>query len=157
MHAEGDRFESDWLHFWPARKLAGLFSCLLACYHCCTDKHAIMSHADQHLDSDPPPLSAATRALLQDPDFLRLVKRRNAVSLGLTLLAAGVYYGFLLLLAYGKPVLARPFSGNITLGIPLGIGVILASWLLTGAYVRWANREYDALVSRVRAKAQQNN
>ena len=93
----------------------------------------------------------AVKSALQDPDFVRLVRRKNAVSLVYTVLILVVYYGFVMLLAFGKEFLGGKLSGSITIGIPVGLGVIIMAWLLTGFYVRWANREYDALVARVRA------
>lgn len=94
----------------------------------------------------------SVQAILDDPDFKELRARKNAVSTWLTGLTLVIYFGFILLVAYGKPILATKISGNLTLGIPLGIGVILVSWVLTGVYVLWANSTYDALVARVKDK-----
>ena len=91
--------------------------------------------------------------LLQDPEFKDLASRKNRISLILTAVTLVVYYGFILLLAFKRDVFAAKISGNITFGIVLGIGVILACWLLTGAYVRWANQKYDAMVARLQEKA----
>lgn len=60
-----------------------------------------------------------------------------------------VYFGYVGLLAFAPGVLAAPF-GATTLGIPIGIGIILFAWILTGVYVRWANGAYDAMIARVR-------
>jgi uncharacterized membrane protein (DUF485 family) len=62
------------------------------------------------------------------------------------------FYGFVSLLAWNSDFLAQKWSGSINRGIPLGIGVIIVSWILTGVYVRWANARYDALVARVKSK-----
>ena len=62
-----------------------------------------------------------------------------------------VYFGYVALIAFDKAVLARPIGGGVTsLGIPVGLGVILLAILLTGIYVRRANREYDPLVKALR-------
>jgi uncharacterized membrane protein (DUF485 family) len=53
------------------------------------------------------------------------------------------------LLAYAPDVL-RARAGSATLGIPLGISVIVFAWILTGIYVKWANGAYDTMVARVR-------
>ena len=42
--------------------------------------------------------------------------------------------------------MGSPVAGKLTLGILLGVLVIVAAWLLTWIYVRWANRHYDAEV-----------
>jgi uncharacterized membrane protein (DUF485 family) len=91
-------------------------------------------------------------AILNDPDFKELKARKNVFSAWMTAVMLAIYFGFILLVAYGKPILGTKVYGNLTLGIPLGIGVILASWVLTGVYVLWANSTYDALVERVKDK-----
>jgi uncharacterized membrane protein (DUF485 family) len=57
-----------------------------------------------------------------------------------------VYFGFILLIAFAKPLMGSPVAGKLTLGILLGVLVIIAAWLLTWIYVHWANRHYDAAV-----------
>ena len=80
------------------------------------------------------------------PDETRLqalARRRLNVALGLTVTMIVVYFGFILLIAFDKPLLATPVVPGLTLGILLGALVIGISWLLTWVYVRWANRTYD--------------
>jgi uncharacterized membrane protein (DUF485 family) len=91
--------------------------------------------------------------LLDDPDFKDLVARKNRISINLTLATLVIYYGFILLIAFKRDVFASKTAGNVTFGVFLGIGVILACFLLTGIYVRWANRNYDAMVERLKQKA----
>lgn len=93
------------------------------------------------------------RALLDSSDFRRLVSRRWRISLVLTALLFIVYYGYIVLIALHRDVLAQRVSGVTTLGIPLGAGVIAASWALTAVYIVWANRRYDPEVSRLRDRA----
>ena len=65
-----------------------------------------------------------------------------------------VYFGYVALIAFDKALLARPIGGGVTsLGIPVGVGVILLAIVLTGIYVRQANREYDALVRALKEGA----
>jgi uncharacterized membrane protein (DUF485 family) len=63
-----------------------------------------------------------------------------------------IYYGFIALIAYDKPLLATVVTPGLTLGILLGALVIVAAWLLTWFYVRWANAHYDAAVGALNAK-----
>lgn len=70
------------------------------------------------------------------------------------LLTAGMlvtYFGFVLLVAYDKALLGQTLTPGLSLGILLGAIVILVAWALTGLYVRWTNRVYDAELARVRA------
>ena len=76
----------------------------------------------------------------------RLAARRWRVALWLTAAMLAVYFGFILLVAFAKPLMGSPVAGHLTLGILLGVLVIVAAWLLTWIYVRWANRHYDAAV-----------
>lgn len=68
----------------------------------------------------------------------------------LTALMILLYFGFILLIAYRRDLLARMVAPGLTLGILLGALVILASWVLTWIYVRWANRHYDDEVAALR-------
>ena len=82
--------------------------------------------------------------LASDPRYQRLVRRRGRLSWLLTALMLAAYLGFILLVAFAKPLLARPIAGGATtLGIPLGLGVIAVAIVLTGFYVRRANAEFD--------------
>ena len=69
--------------------------------------------------------------------------RRWRVAIALTAAMVAIYFGFILLIAYAKPVLARRIAPGLSLGILLGALVIVASWVLTWVYVRWANTRYD--------------
>ena len=88
--------------------------------------------------------------LLASPAFSRLVLRRWRVSLVLTGCLFLLYYGYILLIAFNKAWLARRFGGTTPIGVPIGVAVILGSWLLTAIYIVWANRSYDPEVARLR-------
>lgn len=94
--------------------------------------------------------------VLRDADFQRLARSKNRISLVLMLVTLAAFYGFVYLLGWHSDWLGQSFSGSINRGIPLGIGVIVLSWVLTGLYVRWANTQYDALVKQVKAKMNVN-
>ena len=72
---------------------------------------------------------------------------RWRVALGLTGAMVLLYFGFILLVAYGRAILAIQPVPGLSVGILLGALVIVASWLLTWVYVRWANRHYDPRVA----------
>lgn len=90
-------------------------------------------------------LPADVRRIALSPAFAQLKARRNALALRLSIAMCAIYYGFVLMIAFGKSTLATPLSGVITLGLPLGLGVILSAIVLTGLYVRRANGEFDRL------------
>lgn len=78
--------------------------------------------------------------------FSALVRRHWSVSLTLTACMLAIYYGFIAILAFRPDLFATRIGEHMTVGIPVGLGVIVASCLLTGMYVRWANEEYDNAV-----------
>jgi len=68
----------------------------------------------------------------------------------LTAAMMAVYFAFILLVAWAKPLLGRQLVPGLSLGILLGALVIVAAWILIFIYVRWANSHYDATVTRIR-------
>jgi len=90
-------------------------------------------------------------AVAADPRYGELVRRRGRFGWTLTAVMLAAYFGYVLLIAFDKPLLARPIGRGVTsLGIPLGVGVILLAIVLTGLYVRRANRDFDALAAALR-------
>jgi uncharacterized membrane protein (DUF485 family) len=73
-----------------------------------------------------------------------LAQKRFVRAVVLTLTMIAVYFGFILLIAFNKPLMGTLLTPGLSLGILLGALVIVVSWLLTWNYVRWANRHYDA-------------
>jgi uncharacterized membrane protein (DUF485 family) len=90
--------------------------------------------------------------LLASAEFRHLVVRRWRISLVLTFCLFVLYYGYILLIALDRDLLSKRIGTSTTLGIPLGVGVIAGAWVLTAIYVIWANRHYDAEVTRLRSR-----
>jgi uncharacterized membrane protein (DUF485 family) len=90
--------------------------------------------------------------LLKDPDFRKLVSQKNTISWILTIVELVIYFGFIGLIAFNKPFLGMKISGAITIGIPIAVGTIVLSWVLTGVYIWWANSRYDDMVKKIRDK-----
>jgi uncharacterized membrane protein (DUF485 family) len=91
----------------------------------------------------------STREMLESEEFKRLVSRRWTVSILLLACLFVLYYGYILLIAFDKPFLAQKIGESTTLGIPLGVAVIVLSWILTAIYVLWANG-HDTEVARLK-------
>lgn len=79
--------------------------------------------------------------------------RRWRLALGLTIAVAAIYFGFILLIAYRKEFMGSLVTRGLSVGILPGALVIVASWLLTWGYVRWANTHYDARLKELRDDA----
>lgn len=79
-----------------------------------------------------------------------LAAARRRIALTLTGAMMALYFGFILLVAFGRDILARQVMPGLSLGILIGILVIVAAWVLVWIYVRWANAHYDAAAARLR-------
>jgi uncharacterized membrane protein (DUF485 family) len=75
---------------------------------------------------------------------------RWRVAVILTTVMMVVYFGFILLVAFNKPLMGTRVADGLSVGILLGALVIIASWVLIWVYTRWANTHYDAAVARLR-------
>lgn len=84
-----------------------------------------------------------------------LHQRRWRIAIALTAVVAAVYFGFILLVAYAKPLMGRALVPGLSVGILLGALVIIAAWMTTWIYVRWANTHFDAEITRLKAEGGQ--
>ena len=86
-------------------------------------------------------------------DQLRaLDEARWRIAVSLTVAMMVLYFGFIILVAYAKPLLAVIVAPGLSLGILLGALVIVAAWVLIWIYVRWANKHYDTAVEALRGQ-----
>jgi uncharacterized membrane protein (DUF485 family) len=89
-----------------------------------------------------------------NPKYHELRRKRNTFGWTLTALMMLVYYGYIALIAFNKPFLAQPIGTGVTsLGIPIALGVIIFTIVITGLYVRRANGEYDRLTAEILQEA----
>ncbi len=85
-----------------------------------------------------------------NPKYQQLKSTRNSYGWVMTILMLVVYYGYIALIAFDKAFLAKPMGAGVTtIGIPIGVGVILFTIIITGIYVRRANTEFDALKEEI--------
>lgn len=95
-----------------------------------------------------------TERIRVHPKYLELRRKRNVFGWSLTVAMMVVYYGYIALIAWNKPFLSQPIGAGVTtLGIPIGMGVIVFTILITGYYVRRANSEFDALTRAILEEA----
>lgn len=68
-----------------------------------------------------------------NPKYQHLVKTRNGYGKIMTIIMFIVYYGYISLIAFDKELLATPLgsSGVTTLGVPIGMGVIVFTVVIT--------------------------
>ena len=86
--------------------------------------------------------------IVRNQSYQRLVHERTRFGLILTGLMLVVYFGFIGLIAFDKSLLAMKVGGGTaSIGLFLGVGVIVFAFILTGIYVQRANSRYDALTA----------
>ena len=91
-----------------------------------------------------------------NPKFHEFIAMRSRYSIIMAIISAAAYYGFILLVAYNKEFLAVKLGAGMTtsVGVPLGVAVIVFTILLTWIYVRRANTEFDATNEAIIKEAQ---
>ena len=86
----------------------------------------------------------------RNPKYQHLKRTRSRYGWMLTILMLVVYYGYIGLIAFDKEFLAKPMGAGVTtIGIPIGMAVIVFSIVITGLYVRRANGEFDAMTREI--------
>ncbi|HVN34351.1 MAG TPA: DUF485 domain-containing protein [Casimicrobiaceae bacterium] len=86
-----------------------------------------------------------------NPKYHQLIKGRDSLAWTLTVLVLIIYFGFILLVAFAPGFITQPISSTsvIPVGLIMGVGVIVASIVLTGIYVQRANNVYDPLIQEI--------
>ena len=88
---------------------------------------------------------------MTDTPLQDVARRRWRVAITLTIAMVALYFGFILLVAFNKPLLGRLIIPGLSLGVLFGALVIVLSWILTWIYVRWANTHYDKALHELRS------
>jgi uncharacterized membrane protein (DUF485 family) len=91
-------------------------------------------------------------AIRNHPKYQELVKKRARFSWIMAIIMLLIYYSFILTIAFAPEVLGTPISEGAvtTIGIPIGIGVIVIAFILTGIYVVRANTKFDRLNNEIK-------
>lgn len=86
-----------------------------------------------------------------NPKYHELVRARDTLAWTLTVLVLIIYFGFILMIAYAPGFLTQPIAAGsvIPVGMLVGVGVILASVVLTAIYVTRANNTFDPLIQQI--------
>jgi len=96
------------------------------------------------------PRDARLKKVSENPKYQELIAKRTRFGWLLTAPMLIAYYGYVALIAFDKAFLAQPIgSGVMSLGIPVGFGLIILTVVLTGVYVVRANSEFDKLTREI--------
>jgi uncharacterized membrane protein (DUF485 family) len=87
-----------------------------------------------------------------NPKYQELVSKRSRFAWILSIIMLVIYYAFILVIAFSPQSLAINVSETsvITVGIPIGLFVIISAFVLTGVYVWRANGEFDNLTHQIK-------
>ena len=90
-------------------------------------------------------------SVLSNPNFQALVRERSGFGWTLTIIMLVIYFGFILLVAFGKGFMATKIGSGVTsIGMLIGLLVIASAVVLTGIYTQRANSRYDELTEKLR-------
>lgn len=91
-------------------------------------------------------------AIKSNPKYHELVSKRSSFGWFMAILMLVIYYGFILIIAYAPKFLAQPVAAGwtMTIGIPIGVGVILSAFILTGIFIQRANTVFDDLSNQIK-------
>jgi len=91
--------------------------------------------------------SAVYERIRNNPKFNELVTKRSRLAWSLSAIVLGIYFTFVMVVAFNPKVLATPLAAGLvtTIAWPIGAGMILLFWLMTCLYSRRANSEFDDL------------
>lgn len=112
---------------------------------CCFDK------VKDELSKEPGLDASVYERVKRNPKFTELVTKRSRFAWTLSAVMIGVYYLFIVTIAFFPEILAESLGDSIvTVGIPVGLGIIFLSFFITGIYVFRANKEFDALTTQIK-------
>jgi uncharacterized membrane protein (DUF485 family) len=101
---------------------------------------------------------ATVEKIQNNPNYQKLVSTRSSFAWILTIIMLVVYYAFILLIAFSPETLGASLSGGMTtVGIPVGLAIIIFAFALTGIYVKRANSEFDDLLKKVKDDVKEAN
>jgi len=86
-----------------------------------------------------------------NPKYIELIKKRSSFAWKLSFLILSVYYTFIMIIAFSPETLGKTLGDGVTtIGIPIGLMIIILCFILTGIYTRRANNEFDKLTNDIK-------
>jgi len=93
-----------------------------------------------------------------NPDYQKLIKTRTGYAIKMSIAMLVVYFAFILTIAFNPSALGTPLSADsvTTVGIPVGMAIIVFAFVLTGLYTKRANTEFDNLTNKIKKSMGEN-
>lgn len=104
--------------------------------------------------TDNPPAHTGQQFLdmQASPEFQDLRTRLRRFVFPMTAFFLLWYATYVLLGAFAHDFMATQVFGNVNVGLLIGLGQFLTTFVITGIYVRFANRELDPRAAAIRAE-----
>src|SRR6478609_5591302 len=107
--------------------------------------------------TDHPPRETPLRgqdylAVQASPEFQELRNRLRRFVFPMSALLLSWYSAYVLLGAFAHDFMAIKVWGNINVGLLIGLGQFVSTFVITAIYVRFANRELDPRAAAIRAE-----
>jgi uncharacterized membrane protein (DUF485 family) len=110
-----------------------------------------VSHTD--LPHGETPVSGHDYLAVQaSPEFQDLRKRLRRFVFPMSAVFLIWYFAYVMLGAFAHDFMAIKVWGNINVGLLIGLGQFVSTFVITAIYVVWANRELDPHAEAIRAK-----
>ncbi len=90
-------------------------------------------------------------AVEESPRFVELKKKHRSFVWPLTIVFIVWYFAYVLLSSFATEFMATRVTGDITVGLLLGLGQFVTTFAITMGYVAYANRTLDPISSEIRA------
>ncbi|MGO9509758.1 MAG: DUF485 domain-containing protein [Mycobacterium sp.] len=110
-----------------------------------------MSTTEYSQGQAPVPSGEQFVAIRDSPEFADLRHRLRRFVFPMTALFLAWYATYVLLGAFAHDFMATKVFGNVNVGLLIGLGQFLSTFIITGLYVRFANRELDPRAAAIRS------
>jgi uncharacterized membrane protein (DUF485 family) len=96
-------------------------------------------------------------AAQRSPEFLDLKRRFRAFAFPMTFAFFAWYLLYVLLSTYAPDFMATEVFGNVNLGILLGLGQFVTTFVITHLYVAHANKNTDPIADEMRNRLEHHD
>jgi uncharacterized membrane protein (DUF485 family) len=92
------------------------------------------------------------RQAQNSPEFTELRRRFRSFAIPMTVAFLSWYLLFVLLSSYAHDFMSTKVFGNINIGLLMGLGQFVTTFLITSLYVRHAGRSTDPIADEMRER-----
>jgi uncharacterized membrane protein (DUF485 family) len=120
--------------------------------HNYTSSSGVTVPETQHPPQETPVSGQDYLAVQASPEFQELRSRLRRFVFPMSTLFLIWYTAYVMLGAFAHDFMAIKVWGNINVGLLIGLGQFVSTFVITGIYVWWANRELDPRAEAIRAE-----